>query len=223
MAANIIPLSLAVAFGLLVPTVDSTAQLFTGPRAVVQLRIEIEKEKAALASAVLVHREDGAGGVVLFFLTSETVLHPTSIALRSEPEEEGTSRPDDSTLNIAVIRVLIEKSALVPAAVALDPPREGAPFFIVTFDASGSPIVVAQRTQKVSARTTTGDLELPVAVGCVGAPAFTEQGVFGIVSDCRTGQPPTITRLSAARALLRRLIPRLDLGPEGSQTVGIGN
>jgi hypothetical protein len=46
------------------------------------------------------------------------------------------------------------------------------------------------------------------------APAFTESGVFGIVTECGAGQPPLITLLSASRGLLRRLIPGLDLGPD---------
>lgn len=220
-----IPLSLGVVVALLVPTADSSAQLSsTGSHAVVQLRIEVEKEKEALATAVLVHREDGTRGVVLFFLSAETVLRPVSIAPPGwEPQEDGASRGDDRTLNIAVIRVMIEKSELVPAAVTLDPPNEGELFFVVAYNTAGAPIVVAQRARNVSARSALGDLEMPSAAGCVGAPAFTEKGMFGIVSECRTGQPPLITLLSAASGLLRRLIPRLDLGPEGSQTVGIGD
>jgi hypothetical protein len=219
-----IPLSLGVVVALLMPAADSSGQLSsTGSQSVVQLRIEVQKEKEALATAVLVHREDGARGVVLFFLSAESVLRPASIRSPGwEPEEEA-SRGDDPMLNIAVIRVVIEKSALVPAAVALDPPGEGELFFVVAYNAAGSPIVVAQRARTVSVRSALGDLEMPSTAGCVGAPAFTEKGVVGIVSECRAGQPPQITLLSAASRLLRRLIPGLDLGPEESQTVGIGN
>lgn len=206
---------LGVLLGLLVATAVSAEQLlFTPPPAVVQVTIEIEKGKETLASAVLVYREDGPRGVVLFFLTSEALLPATSVARPGwEPEGEGASGRDAGRLSIAVIRVLIEKSSLPPAAVVLEPPREGEPFFVVTYDAAGHPAVVPQHAHNVSARSAAGDVDISSAVGCVGAPAFTESGVFGIVTECGTGQPPLITLLSAARGLLRRLIPGLDLGP----------
>ena len=172
--------------------------MFTAPPAVIQLTIEIEKGKETLASAVLVHREDGPRGVVLFFLTSETLLPAKSVATPGwESEGEGASRQDASTLSIAVIRILIEKSSLVPAAMVLEPPREGEPIFVVTYNAAGQPVVVPQHARRVSARSAMGDIDISSAVGCVGAPVFTESGVFGIVTECGTGQPPLITLLSA--------------------------
>jgi hypothetical protein len=218
-------LPLGVLQGLLVATAVSGEQLlFTPPRAVLQLTIEIEKGKETLASAVLVHREDGPRGVVLFFLTSETLMPATAGALPGwEHEGEGASRRDGSTLGIAVIRILIEKSSLPPAAVVLEPPREGEPFFVVIHNAAGQPVVVPQHAQKVSARSAMGDIDISSAAGCVGAPAFTERGVFGIVTECGAGQPPLITLLSSARDLLRRLIPGLPLGPRGSLTTGIAH
>ena len=51
----------------------------------VQLRFEIDTTKVAVAPAVLVHREDGPGGVTLYFLTTEHLLHPPALAAaRSE-------------------------------------------------------------------------------------------------------------------------------------------
>ena len=98
-----------------------------------------------------------------------------------------------------------------------------APFFVVGYTVAGERIVVPQRVLKISARTAAGDLGMDWAVGCVGAPAFNERGVFGIVTECEAGHLPTITLLSGARGLLRRLIPGLDLEPEGSRTFGVGN
>jgi hypothetical protein len=219
------PLPFVVLLGLLVATAVSGEPLwFTPPRSVLQLTIEIEKGKETLASAVLVHREDGPRGVVLFFLTSGTLLPATSVGLPGwELEGEGASRPDAITSSIAVIRILTEKSTLAPAAVVLEPPRAGEPFFVVAHNAAGQPVVVPQHAQTVSARSAMGDIDLSSAVGCVGAPAFTESGVFGIVTECGTGQPPLITLLSSARDLLRRLIPGIPLGPGGSLATGLAH
>jgi hypothetical protein len=196
---------------------------FTGPPAAVQLRIEVDNGKEALASAVLVHRDDGARGVVLYFLTSESVLHPASAAAPiAESNAEGSNR-ETVTPGIAVLRILIENSTLAPAAVTLEPVQAGAPFFIVCYTAAGKRIVVPQRVQRVSERSVTGDLELDWAAGCVGAPAFNTRGVFGVVTECNIGQPPAITLASAATGLLRRLIPGMDLGQERSRTFGIGH
>ena len=206
-------------------TPSAGAQLrFTGPAAAVQLRIEIDTDKETLASAVLVHREDGARGAVLYFLTSESVLRLATAATPGAGfDDEGKSRKGRVTPNIAVLRIHIENSTLAPAAVTLEPLQTGAPFFIVCYTAAGRRMVVPQRVQNISERSAAGDLELDWAAGCVGAPAFNERGVFGIVTECSTGQPPTITLLSAAQGLLRRLIPGLDLGAEWSQTFGVGH
>jgi hypothetical protein len=190
-------------------------------RAVVQLHIEIDR-RPALASAVLVHREERSEGVVLYFLTSESLLS-LRLPPPSPPETEGEDGDVDRTVaDVAVIRLLIEKSALAPAAVTLEPPAPGAAFFIVGHTAAGERIMVPQRAQSVSTSSATGDTELAWA-GCLGAPAFTERGVFGIVSRCEPGRPPVIALLSSARGLLRRLVPGMDLGSEGSLRFGIGD
>ena len=215
----------AVIAGILVMTTSAGAQLrVTVPTAVVQLRIEIDNDKERLASAVLVHREDGPRGVVLYFLTSESLLRPALLTTPSAGfDNEGKSQAEPITPDIAVLRIHIENSTLAPAAVTVEPIQNGAPFFIVCYTAAGGRLVVPQRVQNVSERFAAGDLELDWAAGCVGAPAFNERGVFGIVTDCRSGRPPKITLLSAARELLRRRIPGLDLGAESSQTFGVGH
>jgi hypothetical protein len=210
--------SVGVVFGLVVITPASGAQPpLNGPSGVLQLRLEIEKDDEALATAVLVHREDGPSGVMLYFLTSENVRHPLSVAPPPwEFEGDEANRAAAHTrLSIAVLRIRAEKSALVPTAVTLDSPPEGASFFIVGHTTTGGRLLVPQRVQKVSTRAAMGDVEMSWAAGCVGAPAFTGKGVFGIVSDCGQGQPPTIALLSAARDLLCRLVPGLDLDGNG--------
>jgi hypothetical protein len=112
----------------------------------------------------------------------------------------------------------MEKSALVPADVVMDRPAQGASFFIVTHTAAGQRIVLVQQIRTMFTRFATGSAGVPWTLGCVGAPAFTDRGVFGIVSDCEPGKPPRITLLDASRSLLRRLIPGLPLGSDGSQS-----
>jgi len=188
----------------------------------VQLRFEIDTTKVAVAPAVLVHREDGPGGVTLYFLTTEHLLHPPALAAaRSERSEE--SLDEEARLDLAVLRIVVEKSPLMPAGITLDPPGQGDSFVVVSHGSTGSQIAVPQRIGGMSDRSAVGDLEMPSIAECVGAPAFSEKGVFGIVTHCEAGKPPTITLLAGARELLRRLIPSLDLGPDGSLPVGVGN
>ena len=195
----------------------SAQQLFTGAEAVVQLRIQNE-QREAVGSAVLVHREDGPEGVVLYFVTSERLLDRTPAAPgASEAEEEGGMSSDDVTPNITVLRIRTEKSALVPADVVMDRPAPGASFFVVTHTAAGQRIVLVQQIRTIFTSSATGSAGVPWTLGCVGAPAFTNKGVFGIVSDCPLGQPPKITLLDTRRGLLRRFIPGLHLGPDGFQ------
>lgn len=192
----------------------SAQQLLPSAEAVVQLRIQNE-QRVALGSAVLVHREDGPEGVVLYFVTSERLVDRTPAGPgASEGEEEGAISSDDVTPDLAVLRLRTEKSALVPADMVMDRPAEGASFFIVTHTAAGQRVVLVQQIRKIFTSSATGSAGVPWTLGCVGAAAFTVKGVFGIVSDCQSGKPPRITLLDTRRALLRRLIPGLHLGPD---------
>ena len=179
--------------------------------AVVQLRLEIE-HKETVASAVLVHREDGPGQAVLYFLTSESILSDASVMTPPLiPDSEGESGDGTTVADIAVLRILTTDSSLVPARVAFDAPRLGELFFVVSYDATGARVVIRQHVRMRSERVAVGDSELPTAT-CVGAAAFSEEGVFGIVTRCEPNRPPIVTLVSAAKDLLRRLIPALNLG-----------
>ncbi len=176
--------------------------------AVVQLRLEIDHTET-IASAVLVHREDGPQETVLYFLTSDSLLRDPSVRpTLLIPDTEGESWGGTPGPDIAVLRILTANSSLVPARVTLDRPQLGEWFFIVSHDAAGARVVVHQRIGMVSERAAAGDTELQTAT-CVGAPAFSEKGVFGIVTQCEPNRPPIVTLLSAATDLLRRLIPAL--------------
>lgn len=178
--------------------------------AVVRLRLETDRTETT-ASAVLVHREDGPQQAVLYFLTSDSLLRDPSVPPPLlVPETEGESWGETPGPDIAVLRILTASSSLVPARVTLDPPRLGELFVIVSHDAAGARVVVHQRIGMVSERVAAGDTELQTAT-CVGAPAFSEKGVFGIVTQCEPNRPPIVTLLSAATDLLRRLIPALKL------------
>ena len=181
--------------------------------AVVQLKLEIE-HKETLASAVLVYREDGPREAVLYFLTSESLLRNQSATpLISIPDSEGENGDGTTVADIAVLRILTANSSLAPARVTLDSPRLGELFFIVSHDAAGARVIVQQHVGVMSERFVVGDIELQTPT-CVGAPAFSDIGVFGIVTQCGPNRPTIVTLLSASRDLLRRLIPSLDVGLE---------
>jgi hypothetical protein len=155
--------------------------------AVMQLRLERDHQEM-IATAVLVHRDDGPHGVVLYFLTSESLLFPASSPPQFWPDAEGEMSTRAPAPSIAVLRILIENSPLVPARVTIDPPQLGEPFFIVSRDAAGARVLVLQHIGVMSARDATGDVPMPTP-GCVGAPAVSEKGVFGIVRECEPNRP----------------------------------
>lgn len=178
--------------------------------AVVQLRLEAAR-KETVASAILVHREETPENTVLYFLTSERLLTNASVAPSPlVPDSEGEGEDGATMADIAVLRILAANSPLVPARITLDPPRLGASFSIVSYDAAGARVVVQQRVGMMSERFAVGDIELQTPT-CMGAPALSEKGVFGIVTRCDANRPPIVTLLSAAKDLLQRLIPTLNL------------
>jgi hypothetical protein len=184
--------------------------------AVVQLRIEVD-QREVVASSVLVRREDGPHGAVLYFLTSEYLLQPASDAPPlSDLEPEGGISGDDPRLGLAVLRIRIGTSPLIPADVTFDPPKPGESFLIVTHTAAGDRVIVPQEIDTMDARAATGTTSVPWPPSCIGSPAFTDKGVFGIVSVCEPGMPPRITLVASARALLRRLIPGFDSRGDGA-------
>jgi hypothetical protein len=73
--------------------------------------------------------------------------------------------------------------------------------------------MIPQRARLVSTRLMVGDLDTSMLDGCLGAPAFVDAGVVGVVSSCEPGRTPIITLLSAAYPLLARSIPGLLAGP----------
>jgi hypothetical protein len=48
---------------------------------------------------------------------------------------------------------------------------------------------------------------------CLGAPAISEAGVFGIATECAPGRPPVIAALSTARTFLTRVLPAWQPSP----------
>ena len=53
-----------------------------------------------------------------------------------------------------------------------------------------------------------GDRDLSALWGCVGAPAISQERVFGIVSQCSANRSPVISFLSMARGFIERNVPR---------------
>jgi hypothetical protein len=104
-----------------------------------------------------------------------------------------------------------EKSSLTPARVTFDSPQPGERFFIVSHDAGGTRVLIPQHIGMMSERYATGDVDMRTPA-CIGAPALSEKGVFGIVRECEPNRPPLVILLSGAKALLLQLIPGLDVG-----------
>ena len=195
--------------------------VFTDQHAVVQLQLTVENKKT-VTSAVLVDREDSPQGVVLYFLTSDSLVRDRSVTPSpSISDYEGEMEVQASAPSIAVLRILTESSSLVPARVTFESPDPGAPFFIVSHDAAGAQVIIPQHIGMMSGGFAAGDVDMRVAA-CVGAPAFSEKGVFGIVSECETNRPPLITLLSAEKGLVLRLVPGLDVR-QGTVKVGRGD
>jgi hypothetical protein len=111
-----------------------------------------------------------------------------------------------------VLRLLSGPGLLTPAQIDPGTPPEGAPFDVVGFDRAGGIVALEQRAGPADGASLVGDRSVQAIAGCLGAPAFSSRGLFGIVSDCDEGRPPRITLLSAASQFLRSQIPGWPLG-----------
>jgi len=65
----------------------------------------------------------------------------------------------------------------------------------------------------VSGRFVVGDRDASGLAGCVGAPAVSDEGIYGVVGECDPNRAPVITLLSAAYSLITRQVPGLTGRP----------
>jgi hypothetical protein len=187
---------------------------------VVRVRI-VRDAGETRGTAVLIHGA-GSGSVVLSFLTSAR-LFKTAEGERYPPERfiqlllGGGGRldvqPRDVLLggvlvDLAVLRAEAGHTTLVPQSIAYEPPRAGAAFVIAGYDHTGHPAALDTRVRFESTRIAVGDRDVSGLAGCIGAPAMTAAGVFGIVSECERERCAIVSLLSMARSFIERSVQR---------------
>ena len=153
-----------------------------------------------LGTAVLVDREPLGQGVALYFLTAASLIdRAAGVHLTTYT---------DSVQTVGVLRIVAERDAGTPQPVVFSVPNAGEGFAIVGLDSRDALTVESQYMTLRSTRRIVGDRRVSTLVGCLGAPAVTDNGTFGIVTECEGDGPPIVTPLAAVRGLLSQQIPR---------------
>ena len=186
------------------------------------LRLQVVTDKGNVdGTAVLVHREDRAAGVVLYVVTSarlfkdpEGGLPPQTQVVRVLVDGSHTldvARDDifvcPGVLDVAVLRATVPKTTLVPRPLVYEEPSPGELFQIAGYRPDLTPTKVTERVRFRSTLLVVGDRDASALVGCVGAPAISPRGAFGVVSECPPGRTPTIALFSRARPFIERYVP----------------
>jgi hypothetical protein len=173
-------------------------------------------------TCVLIHREDRGAESVLYFLTSshlfrgpdderprqQTVRVQLDSGRTLEIRRDGISIPAGSAIDVAVLRTATAPTGAVPRLLNYEPPSIGEVFHISGYDRHGAPVAIAQHVRFRSTLLTVGDHDTSALAGCVGAPAISQRGVFGVVTECDAGRPPVIALISVARSFIDRHLPR---------------
>jgi len=192
-------------------------------RSVLALRI-VRDAGNEYGTAVLIHREDRGDNALLYFLTSSCLFRtadgeplPRARAVELLVDEtrtldvkhEDLFMPVGSCVDVAVFRVTAAATTtLAPRPVVYDAPSAGADFLVSGYDRNGLPATLAGHIRFRSTLLASGDRDVSVLRGCVGAPAISQEGVFGIVSQCAANRSPVISLLSMARGFIERNVPR---------------
>jgi hypothetical protein len=173
-------------------------------------------------TCTLIHREDGEGEIRLYFVTAghlfrtadgERLAKETSIGVGFAPDTLAVDSADvvlpaAPVLDLALIRVKVAHTDLVPGPIGFEPPAPGAGFLVSGF-AAGRPADVPQHSRFVSTVFLVGDRDVSGLDGCLGSAASAASSTFGVVAACEQGKTPLITLFRAARAFLERNIPGL--------------
>ena len=186
------------------------------------LRVQVFTEKGNVdGTGVLVHREDRATGVVLYFVTSARLFKDREGGLPPRTQVarillDGSHRLDvarddifvcPGVLDLAVLRATAPKTTLVPRPLVYEEPSPGEVFQIAGYRPDLTHISVTERVRFRSTLLVVGDRDASALVGCVGAPAISPRGAFGVVSECPPGRTPTIALFSTARSFIERYVP----------------
>ncbi|MEP7308891.1 MAG: hypothetical protein ABJA98_25570 [Acidobacteriota bacterium] len=192
------------------------------------LRLEVVTGAITVeGTCVLVQQENRGTDAVLYFLASSRlftspdadpgtaprrvrILRDRSTAIEVSPAD--IILPTDSESYVAVIRARAAAGTLVPLSPVFQLPQPGQVFIITGFGTGGSHLSVPERVRYGSptALVVEGDREAGRLVGCAGAPAIVEGGVFGLVSTCPSGAAPSLALLSAARRFISDNVPGLE-------------
>jgi len=208
---------LLVGVVLATPIVPRAADREPGERSVVRLQV-ITDAGEAYGACVLISRENRGAEVVLHFLTSSHLFRDAegdrlamhAIRLFLDERRSVDVAPADvimpagTLVDVAIVRVTTAATDLVPRPITLEAPPVGEVFLISGFDAHGKPATAGQRVRFRSSLLAVGDREPSSLTGCVGAPAISQRGVFGVVSECTSGRPPVVAVLAMAGSFLER-------------------
>jgi hypothetical protein len=188
------------------------------------LRLHVVTDAGEIdGTCVLIHREDRGAEVVFHFLTSPNLFRGANDESTPRTHAVRVQLDSEHALDIPVHDVLVPRGALTEVAVLrattapttnlarrilYAAPSVGDVFLIAGYGRDGAPATVAERVRFQSSRLVVGDRDASPLVGCVGAPAISQQGVFGVVSECNAGRAPIIALLSMAQSFIERHVPR---------------
>jgi hypothetical protein len=176
------------------------------------------------ASAVLLHRADGAKAVTLYFVTTahlfrhdqggllpraQTIMVEGRPAITLVVDPRDVEVPRGTFSDLALMRVVVPASPLTPRPITFTTPDAGSPFFVGGRDGQGRPVAVQQHVTQRSTMRVLGDRELTGIAACAGAPAVSDAGIFGIVAHCDAGRRPEIALFEVARNWMLQRVPGL--------------
>jgi hypothetical protein len=175
-------------------------------------------------TCVLVYADSRVQDVMLYFITSARLFKtpqgeplPPARAIRIivddgievEVRREDVFLPIGNLVDVAVIRAEAPFATFTPGMMTFDAPAPGSDFLIAGFSRGGAPTTLAGRARFVSSRFVVGDRDASGLAGCVGAPAVSDEGIYGVVGECDPNRAPVITLLSTAYSLITRHVPGL--------------
>jgi hypothetical protein len=175
-------------------------------------------------TAVLIRLEERANDATLYFLTSsrlfraadgERQLPAKAVQLRLGEQRTLDVKREDvlvagaGFVDVAILRAITATTKFfVAKPVIYDPPSVGAVFLVSSPGESGGIRSVAEHVRFESHLLVVGDRDASAVGGCLGAPAISPEGVFGIVRECEPNRSPVISLLAMAQSFIEQYVPR---------------
>jgi hypothetical protein len=184
--------------------------------AAASLRVEIRSPHGVSdGTCVLIHQTRDGNTVLGYLLTAQRLFDPDVLGtwrphellvrvflgdtvVEADGSQVTFSAETDQPLGLAVIKVVMSRAQPAIAPLSVAPPDRAAAFVIRPF--SQEAIAV-------------GD-DAAAPGHCLGAPAISNAGVFGIATECAPDRAPAITTLAAARTFLLQVLPMWKPSPE---------